>query len=357
MKKRSGNLDLMKFLFSVMIVIYHGKNLAFDEFILFPGGSAAVEFFFVVSGVLMARTATQREMKESLAKDTFAFMKHKFCGLMPNYYVAFVVAFIVSHLTAESVYRIFKDLFYSVWELLLITSAGIRPVNGLSNGAVWYMSAMLLAMFVIWPIMRKYKEMFFYVIAPLSTIFLMGITNRNWARFGPPSVWTGFCFRGTVRAFMGLLLGCIAYQLSELIKKQKFTNLSKLMFSAVEFGGYFSVFLICLLKHRGRMDWVVLLILAVCVTITFSGVTIWNDWFSHPIFNWLGVFSYSLYLGHGYWSNALFELLPNYTYWQRMPIYLLISFATGLFIHYTSIGLRKLWAARGTKIKRMFIAG
>ena len=98
-------------------------------------------------------------------------------------------------------------------------------------------------------------------------------------------------------------------------------------------------------------------ILAVCVTITFSDVTVWADWFRHPVFNHLGVFSYSLYLGHGYWSNALADLLPKLTYWQRMPIYLLISFATGLFIHFVSIGLRRLWAAKGTQIKRMFISG
>lgn len=65
-----------------MIVIYHGKNLATGGPILFPGGSAAVEFFFLVSGVLMARTASKTELQENLGKDTLMFMKHKFSGLV-----------------------------------------------------------------------------------------------------------------------------------------------------------------------------------------------------------------------------------------------------------------------------------
>ena len=357
MKKRSGNLDLMKFLFSVMIVIYHGKNLATGGPILFPGGSAAVEFFFLVSGVLMARTASKTEIQGNLGKDTLAFVKHKISGLMPNYYVAFVIAFIVSHLGATSLFLLFKDAIYSVWELLLVTGVGLRPIDGLANGAVWYLSAMLLAMFVIWPIMRKCKDLFFYWIAPIAVLLIMGITYQNWTRFGAPSLWTGVCFRGTIRAFMGILLGCIAYKVAEFIKRQEFTLLSKSIFSLVELVGYMTVFVICMVRHRGTTDWAIVAILAVCVTITFSDATVWADRFRHPVFNRLGVFSYSLYLGHGYWSNALADLLPKLTYWQRMPIYLLISFATGLFIHFVSIGLRRLWAAKGTQIKRMFISG
>ena len=65
MKKRSGNLDLMKFLFSLMIIMFHGKNLATTESYIFPGGSIAVEFFFVVSGVLMARAASTYKMQDN----------------------------------------------------------------------------------------------------------------------------------------------------------------------------------------------------------------------------------------------------------------------------------------------------
>lgn len=355
MKKRSGNLDLLKFLFSVMIILFHAKNFATSKIYFFPGGSIAVEFFFVVSGVLMARAASTYEMQENLGKDTFVFMKHKIGGLMPNYYVAFVIAFIVMHRSVTSVSAFVKDLTSSVWELLLLTNTGLRPPKSVWNGPVWYISAMLLAMCIIWPIMRKYKDTFFYVIAPLCSVFLMGITYQNWTSFGGPANWLGLTSKGTVRAFMGILLGCVGYKISEFLKKQQFTSLSKIILSVIEFSGYAGIFILSLFKGRTDLDWFELLVLTVCITITVSNVSIWSDWFSHPIFNWLGVFSYSLYLGHGYWTNSMKALFPDLSYWGRLPIYLLLSFTTGLVIHFVSLGLRRFWKAKGTQIKSLFV--
>lgn len=355
MKKRSGNLDLLKFLFSLMILMFHGKNLATSENYIFPGGSIAVEFFFVVSGVLMAKAASSYVMQDNLGKDTFVFMKHKISGLMPNYYVAFVIAFLVLHRGTTSVSVLIKDLTSSVWELLLVINSGLRPSKSVCNGPVWYLSAMLLAMCIIWPIMRKLKDTFFYVIAPISALFLMGITYQNWKSFGGQSIWLGCISKGTVRAFMSILLGCVAYKISEYLKQKEFTNLSKILFSIVEFLGYAAVFVVSFFIGRGKEDWFLLLVLAVCITITVSNVSIWADWFSHPIFNWLGIFSYSLYLGHGFWSNSMVELFPELNYWTRIPVYLSISFATGLVIHFVSRGLRKLWKEKSQQIKRMFL--
>lgn len=355
LKKRSGNLDLMKFLFSLMIVFFHGKNLATTESYIFPGGSIAVEFFFIVSGVLMARTACTYERKESLGKDTLLFMKHKFCGLMPNYYVGFVIAFIVINRNVRSISTLIYRLGDSIWEILFLLNSGLRPIRRVYNGPVWYLSAMLLAMCVIWPIMRKYKKTFFYVIAPVGTVFLMGITYQNWRSFAGASVWRDYIFKGTVRAFMGLLLGCVVYQVSEYLKKQDFTLLSKILFSIVEFLGYAGIFIISFYRNRDKADWLLFFILSICITITVSNVSIWADWFNHPLFNWLGIFSYSLYLGHGYWSNCMISLFPTLNYWTRIPYYLLLSFATGLFIHYVSLGLRRLWKNKGSQIRKLFV--
>ena len=303
----------------------------------------------------MARAASTYEMQDNLGKDTFVFIKHKISGLMPNYYIAFIIAFIVAHYDAASLSSLAKSLASSVWEGLLLINSGLRPSKSVCNGPVWYLSAMLLAMCIIWPVMRKYKNTFFYAIAPICAVFLMGITFQNWSSFGGASIWLGYTSKGTVRAFMGILLGCIGYKISEYLKRQNFTTLSKILFSIVEFSGYASIFIVSFAKGRGRMDWLELLILTICVTITVSNASIWSEWFIHPVFNWLGVFSYSLYLGHGYWSNRMIDLFPSLTYWTRMPIYLVISFATGLVIHYSSIGLRRFWKTKGSQIKNMFI--
>lgn len=109
--------------------------------------------------------------------------------------------------------------------------------------------------------------------------------------------------------------------------------------------------------HGGtKKDWLLVLLLAVSVICSFSQVSITDRFFSnHKIFNWLGEFSFSLYLGHGYWSHKISLLFPNLNYYQRMPIYIVISVITGLFIMYISKGLKSWWRESGSKWKAYFI--
>lgn len=51
-KKHNGIISFWKFMFSIMIVIFHSENLAFNtDYILFKDGAIAVEFFFIVSRI------------------------------------------------------------------------------------------------------------------------------------------------------------------------------------------------------------------------------------------------------------------------------------------------------------------
>ena len=354
-KKRNGSLDLLKFLFALMIVFFHGKNLSNDGTYIFTGGNIGVEFFFIVSGCLMAASATRKEMTTTLGRDTKDFIIHKIKGLMPNYYVAFIIAFLVVHRDVPNAAVFFGDLANSIWELLLITATGLGQDNGLNNGPVWYLSAMLLAMIIIWPLMRKYKDTFLYIIAPVALLILLGFTYHNWAHFGGANIWFGQVLKGTVRAFMGILIGSVIYLVSSKLQSLNLSKLSIALLSIAEISGYISIFVINFYYGRNREDWLYLFLLSVCVTITMSNVSIWATCLQGSVCSWLGVFSYSLYLGHGFWSSAVPEIFPNMTYWERMPIYLGLAFGTGLFIHFVSIGLRRLWANNSKKIKAVFI--
>ncbi len=50
-KVRNGELDFFKFLFAIVIFLYHCRSFAdTGETIILRNGSYAVEFFFIVSG-------------------------------------------------------------------------------------------------------------------------------------------------------------------------------------------------------------------------------------------------------------------------------------------------------------------
>ena len=101
-KARNGKIEWMRFVFSILIVLFHinleiwgGKQTFGDYFSLSGRGRIGVEFFFVVSGYLMAATAFRNQKKAgSLGKETVQFMTKKIYGIWPWHLVAFTLLFI-----------------------------------------------------------------------------------------------------------------------------------------------------------------------------------------------------------------------------------------------------------------------
>lgn len=355
-KKRNGSLDFWKFIFSILIVVFHGKNLSNGEPWLFLGGSIGVEFFFIVSGVLMANSAARRtDDSISLGQDTFHFMQRKITGLLPNIYIAWLIAFVVEHIGNFSLKPMLKDAVNAIWELLFVTESGLLSYS--ANAVCWYISAMLLAMLILYPLLRKYKDSFFYIIAPLLVIFIMGITYQQWGSLRTPHAWRGYFYKSMIRAIMGITIGCLCFKISEYIRSWDYKKPMQVFWTLLEWVGYGSVILWSYNHGANKMDWILVLLLAVAITVTFSRVSMTDAVFSnYKIFNWLGEFSFSLFLGHGYWSHKMNYLFPNLSYYQRLPIYFAFSIVTGLVIMYSSIGLSNWWKKTGSKWKSYLIA-
>jgi peptidoglycan/LPS O-acetylase OafA/YrhL len=349
-------LDLLKFLFAVMILVFHGsKNLRQEGTqMLMPSGSIAVDFFFLVSGCMMAMSAMRHPLEDSLGKDTFTFMKRKIFGLCPNVYVAWIIAFAAGHFQGASLRKIARDAINGIWELLFLNESGLLGTR--ANTVSWYLSVMVLAMLIIYPVMRKCGDTFFYVIAPAGFIFIMGITYQNWSTLAAPTVWRGFAFKGFIRGFMEILGGCICYTLATAIKKHRYTGFARFCFTIAEWGGYLIVAAYAALRPHTKYGWLLVISLMVGITITVSQESLTGSMFQGKVVAWLGAYSFSLYLSHGYWSHVLADLYPAAMgNGMRYPIYLLVSASTGLVVMYVSIGLKKWWRLHAENVKKLFV--
>lgn len=106
MDKRNGTIDFLKFVFAVIVVVIHFNGYAGKAF--FDGGASAVSFFLLVSGCMMVGSYEKRRIvgpingKGEIGQDTLAFMKHKITGILPNAYVAWIIAFTVMHINCTS---------------------------------------------------------------------------------------------------------------------------------------------------------------------------------------------------------------------------------------------------------------
>lgn len=167
-KTRNGAIDFWKFVFSIMVVQFHSSNLTEVKNTPFVGAAIAVEFFFLVSGYLMAASISRyREEDIMVGRDSRNFMLHKIKGLCPEIFIAWTIGFVVQHIAKKNVSpaSLVKDLMTGVWDMFFLRESGLEGFK--ANPAAWYISAMLLAMLVLVPLFFKNRDVFINVWAPV----------------------------------------------------------------------------------------------------------------------------------------------------------------------------------------------
>ena len=294
-KTNRNALDFLKFVFSVVIVLFHSRMLTdYQENWIVVNGRAGVEFFFIVSGCLMCASAA-RSREENIGLDTLCFMWKKVCRLMPNFIIAYFIAFLVYHYNAgiTEANTIFINAIKSLPELLLIKNSGIRFAS--YNGPTWYISAMLLNMLVLYPLLRKLKDGFYVLALPLM-LLILGNFFQEFGTLSDLENWNGWILKGTLRGTAGLLAGCLCYKAGTALGRKECTMFGKAVFMLLEWGSYIAAIILSCISFSSHLDYLIFLLFMIGVTITYANITFDSAIFRAGIFPWLGSFSYSLYL-------------------------------------------------------------
>ena len=150
--KRNGYIDIIKFLFAIVIAEFHlGSGV-------FLGGRLAVEGFFMISGYLMCRSIEKEASSGSgLAVSTVKFIWKKYKSLFFFLLPACILAY-----TVISIYRetSFLDAIRRapllLFDIIPLNSTGIKGeyVVGIS----WYLSSMFIALAILYPLAKKFKQ-------------------------------------------------------------------------------------------------------------------------------------------------------------------------------------------------------
>ncbi len=344
--KRNGTIDLMKFILAAVILLFHGSKNLTDE-TLFDETAVAVEFFFLVSGWLMAsriaRVRAQEPGNVSVGEETVSFLGGKIRRLLPDYHIAWLIAFAATEVAEKAgVYAVLKDGLKGLPEFLFLTASGLfgRRVNH----AVWYVSAMLIAMAVLYPVARRFGETFNRLIAPLIAVFIYGFLNNTAdGTIAGPATWVVFTTKGLLRGFAAISLGCTAFSLSGLLSGSGWKERPgvRRLATAAEWVLY-GAFLGYLWEgHDRSVDYVFILLLFAAVSLSFSGLTLSDRLLDNRAVYWLGEFSYDLFLCHGFWSHVLEESLGDQSFGVTMAVYVALSVGTALFVRCLSRWIRR----------------
>lgn len=356
-KERNHQIDLWRFVFSVIIVIHHTKNMFGDDKSKFLGGSLAVEFFFLVSGYLMmASIERSGQGTGSVTLDTVRFIKKKWCGFYPEVLVAWGMAFIFTMYASRAGIREILSRFASGFlEGLLLFSTGL--VGNSVNPATWYMSSMLLGMLILYPLIRKYPKAMKYYIMPLSAILLWGWMCAEDRNTRNPTYWMGLTYKGNIRALCELQMGAILYYINQKFKNVNFTKIGKTVLTVVEWGCYMAVILYMYFRTASKKDVFFITLMCIAVLITFSGKAYYFKGKNvGTLFTFLGKFSFPLFLSHHAYTLHLNNLLPEtFTYSQKMAVYLVCACTTALAVWGISALLRKNSGRILQAGKRLFV--
>lgn len=358
-RQRNGKIEFLRFMFCVIIMMMHSSTFVSEgtkNFFKSRGG-LGVEFFFLVSGYLLAVSVAKAPALQegALGKETQRFLGRKIKAVMPNFLVAWGIGYLVTMVTYKdfSPMAWIKKIADTLWELLFLEMAGFGRVR--VNGVDWYISAMLLAMLFLYPLCRKYFSTTIRVTAPLIGIAILGYLFYNCKTTLGVTTYMNIAYRGTLRAIGMICIGISCYPLIEWLKKQTLTKFGKILITFVEAGIYGTVVGYMALADSKTYDFVVILLITAGVVLSFSHQGLLADKFDNRVCLFLGKFSLSIYLGHVYWGRLLNKWYPDGEYLELFKVYVLLAIFTAIVIYGISEMLRSKADIMGLHCRRFLI--
>ena len=290
-----------------------------------------------------------------IGSETLHFILHKIRSFLPEFLIAWWIGFVLIGVVRQyGVLDYLKAFGNDFWELTLVKMSGLFT-HGI-DGAMWYLSAMLLGMAILYPLLRTKRDLMTHLVCPLLALFLYGYLCQTEGHPRDPIVWLGLCYKGLVRAVAGLCTGVVICMAVRRLKHFSPSGLTKTG-NALAIGAQ----LLCLLltirymaeQGPSEYDYFYMFLLMVLVLLSFAGFglesVLGNSQRLHLLSAFLGKYSLSLYLGHLYFAQHVNELFPEELYSGkiRMTVYLAAAFANGLLV----MGLSALYRrySRGGK--------
>ena len=275
-----------------------------------------------------------------IGSETLHFILHKIRSFLPEFLIAWWIGFVLIGVVRQyGVLDYLKAFGNDFWELTLVKMSGLFT-HGI-DGAMWYLSAMLLGMAILYPLLRTKRDLMTHLVCPLLALFLYGYLCQAEGHPRDPIVWLGLCYKGLVRAIAGLCTGVVICMAVRRLKRFSPSGLTKTG-NALAIGAQ----LLCLLltirymaeQEPSEYDYFYMFLLMLLVLLSFAGFglesVLGNSQRLHLLSAFLGKYSLSLYLGHLYFAQHVNELLPEELYSGkiRMTVYLAAAFANGLLV-------------------------
>ncbi len=345
---KNGKIEFTRFAFSVIILLFHlgevliSKNYRIAEhFTFFSNGWIGVEFFFAVSGYLMASSAFKnRDNKASLGKDTFLFMEKKLMAVLPYHLIVFSITFLTLVVAKyESLTQTADYILSVIPNFLLIQRSGLKNSDVL--GVEWYISEMLIAMLVLYPICKKYYDKFAKIIAPVTSLLIIGYLIKTTGSLNGSTNWSVIVSKTFLRAVSEICAGVFCFELCRNIKKLNFTKKDKLILTFFEIICYLVILAFIVTDIPKKFSGTIFIFICCAVCLSFSDITYGKKLFNNKFVYFLGTLSLPIYLCHSLTRRVIVEYFSDLRFRYALIIFILLTAAFTAFVIPLEKALRK----------------
>ena len=339
MTKRNSYLDVAKFLFSIIIILYH-----FDVFFL--GGYIVVEAFFMISGFFLMSSVKKSDDTLPLGEQTAKFVAHKYKSiaffLIPSAIIGCIAYIWIIPRPTESV---LMQASLMIFEMLPTQVAGF---NGFyATGVSWYLSALFIGCMIVFPLAKRFKTGFTLWIAPLAAILCYGYLTCNFSYIGVPNLWINQLFNsGLLRAIAGLCAGCFLHECSVRLGDKRPSLTGKILMTLLEVVGWGYCVYVMHNYPESMYDASVVFIMFGLLLIGINRYSYLTDLIQFRWTKHLATVSTVVYLNHYYWGRLILKVLPDLSRGKQIALYLALIAVSSTFVYFVGRLLMTLWDKR-----------
>jgi len=343
--QRNGEIELARFLVALVIVNYHSGSLPGCPQ-LFGYGQIGVEFFFLLSGLLMAASIRKKENLpissfREVNRETAHFLWRKLSSFYPELFVSCVLGcifFAYVHHADPIIMTVGKTLRTFVTDMCLLGTSGFGK-DGI-NDVVWYLASMMLSMSVLYPLYRwmGLNTIFPAICLVLLSPFFMGGGDKTEIAF--------LLSRENIRAFCEIVLGASLFPVVMAARRFDLRPWMRACLTLVKMGCYaiFLIHAVMSIPRNGGGNGLILIALVLIIGLSFSRVGLDANLYQHRLIFWLGRLSLPLFLSHLFYAHHLgLVVSAALSPVSKLLLYNACSLATAVLVMYLAQFVRRFF--------------
>lgn len=343
---KRNQIDFWRLLFMIAVCVLHSGALLTEGYstVYFSGGYIAVEFFFIVTGFYLAASVQRTNLgcqsiaERKLGSETLAFTVNRAKRMYPEFICGFIITLVLNYVIwRPSIISQIGDLLKSgIYELFLLHVINPNADETIFSVA-WYISAVLVATFIIYPCLRVFPDFFKNYISPI----LMGM-YICFAGAGEDIVvgnltTYGVVMGGTLRAVAEIAWGTFLFERVQDIRMRcavkEIRKVERAFWTAVEICSFLFVLAVSFAYGNSKWDFTHFILLSVAAVICLSEIDFRIPFVSDKMLRFCADFTFALYMTHRRIINFTKMLVPQYSYPIRLLIYLVIALAASYLVY------------------------